>query len=138
MQIDTLKGFRLSMQAEINRMKEWISDIEKTQALPNVTLPKSTHYDAEVMSRLDSLEGRMVKVEEEMKPEPDPQTNPQTERKIVFDWLIMHDGINKEPSYCATIFDEVKEIYRIEENTYLFAAYKKIWEYPRIYIGHYE
>jgi hypothetical protein len=143
MQIDTLKGFRVSMQAEINRMKEWISDIEKTQAHPNVNLPKSTRYDVEVGSRLDSLEARMDMVEGMLKTSIcDAMTKeipePQTERNIVYDWLIMHDGINKEPSYCATIFDEVKEIYKIAENTYLFAAYKKIWEYPRIYIGHYE
>jgi hypothetical protein len=136
MQIDTLKGFRVSMQAEINRMKEWVSNLEKQQTQPNVTLPKSTRYDAEVGSRLDSLEARMMKVEEVFKTEPDPE--PQTERQIVCDYLVLPDGRSKSPSYRAAFFDEVKEIWRIEENTYLFAAYKKIWEYPRIYIGHYE
>jgi hypothetical protein len=142
MQIDTLKGFRVSMQAEINRMKEWVSNLEIDQTQPNVILPKSTRYDAEVMSRLDSLEARMDMVEKELKPEPEPEpyleTEPQPERQIVCDYLVLPDGRSKSPSYRAAFFDEVKEICRIGENTYLFAAYKKIWEYPRIYIGHYE
>jgi hypothetical protein len=132
LQIDILKDIYKKQQREINGMKEWVSNLEIEQTQPNVTLPKLTRYDAEVVSRLDSLEARMVEVERIFKTEPEP------ERNIVYDWLIMHDGINKEPSYCATIFDEVKEIYKIGENKYLFAAHKKIWEYPRIYIGHYE
>jgi len=140
MQIDTLKGFRVSMQAEINRMKEWISDIEKTQAQPNVTLPKSTRYDVEVGSRLDSLEARMDMVEGMFKTEPEPQPDPepQKERQIVFDYWIGGDGRKKSPIHKPTEFYEVIEMYKIGENKHLFGAKDKSWEYPLIYIGHYE
>jgi len=136
LQIDTLNGFRVSMQAEINGMKEWISEIEKQQTQPNVTLPKSTRYDAEVGSRLDSLEARMDMVEEMLKKEPEPE--PQTERKIVFDYLVGEHGEKNSARLTPSDIDEVKEIYKIEENTYLFSAKDKSWEYPLIYIGHYE
>jgi hypothetical protein len=138
MQIDTLKGFRVSMQAEINGMKEWISELEKQQTQPNVTLPKSTRYDAEVLSRLDSLEARMDMIEEMLKTEPDPEPEPQKERKIVFDWLVGGDGRKKSPIHKPFDFYEVIEIYKIGDNSFLFGAKDKSWHYPYIYIGHYE
>jgi hypothetical protein len=129
----------------VRNLENWMSDIKiDVFNQPNVTLPKSTRYDVEVGSRLDSLEARMDMAEKMLKKEPktEPQTDidpePQPERQIVCDYLVLPDGRSKSPSYRAAFFDEVKEICRIGENTYLFAAYKKIWEYPRIYIGHYE
>jgi hypothetical protein len=136
MQIDTLKGFRLSMQAEINNMKEWISNLEIEQTQPNVTLPKSTRYDVEIGSRLDSLEARMDMVEGMLKTEPEPE--PQPERKIVFDYWIREDGVKKSPIHKPTEFYEVIEMYKIGENKHLFGAKDKTWQYPYIYIGHYE
>jgi hypothetical protein len=138
MQIDTLKGFRLSMQAEINRMKEWISEIEKSQAQPNVTLPKSTRYDAEVGSRLDTLEARMDMVEGMFKTDPDPQPEPQKERKIVFDYVVGESGTEYKTKLSPSRFYEVIEIYTIGENKYLFGAKNKTCDYTYIYIGHYE
>jgi len=134
MQIDTLKRFRVSMQAEINGMKEWISNLEIEQTQPNVTLPKLTRYDVEIGSRLDSLEARMDMVEKMLKKDPDPQP----ERKIVFDYLVGEHGKKNSARLTPSDIDEVKEIYKIEENTYLFSAKDKSWEYPLIYIGHYE
>jgi hypothetical protein len=58
--------------------------------------------------------------------------------KIVFDWLIGDSGTDYETELSPSRFNEVIEIYTIGVNKYLFAAYIKTWEYPRIYIGHYE
>ena len=124
------------MQAEINRMKEWISDIEKQQTQPNVTLPKSTHYDAEVMSRLDSLEERMDMVEGMFKTEPEPE--PQTERKIVFDWHVHAERGIEKPLTRPQEYKTIEEIFKIGENSYLFkASFGQIYN-TLTYIGHYE
>jgi len=143
MQIDTLKGFRVSMQAEINRMKEWISDIEKTQALPNVTLPKSTRYDVEVGSRLDSLEARMDMVEEELKPSIcDAMTKempePQNIRKVVFVWRITEEGKLKRPVSDPNEFDTIEELFQLGDKAILFLAHFGQGASANIYIGHYE
>jgi hypothetical protein len=143
MQIDTLKGFRVSMQAEINRMKEWISDIEKTQAQPNVTLPKSTRYDVEVGSRLDSLEARMDMVEGMLKPSIcDAMTKeipePQNIRKVVFVWRIAEDGKLKRPSSDPNEFDTIEELFKLGDKAILFSAHFGQGASANIYIGHYE
>jgi hypothetical protein len=140
MQIDTLKGFRLSMQAEINRMKEWISTLEIEQTLPNVTLPKSTRYDAEVLSRMDSLEARMGVVEGMFKtePDPEPQPEPQKERNIVFDWYINQEGKAVVPYSDPNEFDRIEEFFQLGEKAFLFKAYVISSPNTLIYIGHYE
>jgi hypothetical protein len=138
LQIDTLKGFRVSMQAEINGMKEWISDIEKQQTQPNVTLPKSTRYDAEVLSRLDSLEARMAKVEGMLKTEPETYPEPQTERKVVFDWHVHAERGIEKPLTRPQEYKTIEEIFKIGENSYLFkASFGQIYN-TLTYIGHYE
>ena len=143
MQIDTLTRLRVSMQAEINGMKEWISDIEKTQALPNVILPKSTHYDAEVLSRLDSLEGRMVEVEGMFKPYIcDAMTKeapePQNIRKVVFVWRITEDGKLKRPVSEPYFYQKVEELFNLGDKFYLFKADFGQGAPIKIFIGHYE
>jgi hypothetical protein len=143
MQIDTLKGFRLSMQAEINGMKEWISDIEKQQAQPNVTLPKSTRYDAEVMSRLDSLEARMDMVEGMFKPSicvamTKEMPEPQNIRKVVFVWRITEDGKLKKTSSEPYFYQKVQELFKLGDKFYLFKADFGQGAPIKIYIGHYE
>jgi hypothetical protein len=127
----------------VRNLENWMSDIKiDVFNQPNVTLPKSTRYDAEVGSRLDSLEARMDMVEKMLKKEPEPQPDiepdPQPERKIVFDYLVGEHGEKNSARLTPSDIDEVKEIYKIEENTYLFSAKDKSWEYPLIYIGHYE
>jgi hypothetical protein len=67
-----------------------------------------------------------------------PKPEPQKERKIVFDYLVGDSGTDYETELSPSRFYEVIEIYTIGVNKYLFAAYIKTWEYPRIYIGHYE
>jgi chromosome segregation ATPase len=156
MQIDTLKGFRVSMQAEINGMKEWISELEKQQTQPNVTIPKSTRYDAEVGSRLDSLEARMAMVEDMFKTEPEPQTEnqsimpkeyggilkceqaEQTELKIVFDWFINQEGKAVVPYSNPNEFDRIEERFKLGDKFYLFSAHYSQGAPIKIYIGHYE
>jgi hypothetical protein len=136
MQIDTLKGFRVSMQAEINRMKEWISDIEKGQTQPNVTLPKSTRYDAEVGSRLDSLDARINMVEGMLKKDPEPE--PQNIRKVVFVWRITEDGKLKRPVSEPNEFDKIEELFQLGDKAILFLAHFGQGASVNIYIGHYE
>jgi 3-dehydroquinate dehydratase len=143
MQIDTLKGFRLSMQAEINRMKEWISTLEIEQTQPNITLPKSTHYDAEVMSRLDSLEARMDMVEGMLKPSIcDAMTKKMPERqnirKVVFVWRITEDGKLKKTSSEPYFYQKVQELFKLGDKFYLFKADFGQGAPIKIYIGHYE
>jgi len=136
MQIDTLKGFRVSMQAEINGMKEWISDIEKEQTQPNVTLPKSTRYDVEVGSRLDSLEARMDMAEKMFKTKADP--DPKTERKIVFDWFINQEGKAVVPYSDPNEFDKIEELFQLGDKAILFSAHFGQGASANIFIGHYE
>jgi hypothetical protein len=144
MQIDTLTRLRVSMQAEINGMKEWISELEKQQTQPNVSLPKSTRYDAEVLSRLDSLEARVAKVEEVIKTEPDPEPKKEQkivfekERKIVFDWYINQEGKAVVPYSDPNEFDRIEEFFQLGEKAFLFKAYLISSRYTLIYIGHYE
>jgi len=143
MQIDTLKGFRLSMQAEINNMKEWISNLEIEQTQPNVTLPKSTRYDVEIGSRLDSLEARMDMVEKMLKPSIcDAMTKeipePQTERKIVFVWRIAEDGKLKRPVSEPYFYQKVQELFKLGDKFYLFKADFGQGAPIKIFIGHYE
>jgi hypothetical protein len=190
MQIDTLKGFRVSMQAEINGMKEWVSELEKQidilqekpidkdehnmhlqidilmniyknqqrditnmkewistleieQTQPNVTLPKSTHYDAEIGSRLDSLEGRMDMVEGILKPsicvamtKEIPEA--QKIRKVVFVWRITEEGKLKKTSSEPYFYQKVQELFKLGDKFYLFKADFGQGAPIKIYIGHYE
>jgi hypothetical protein len=136
LQIDILMNIYKNQQRDITNIKEWVSNLEIEQTQPNVTLPKSTRYDAEVGSRLDSLEARMDMGEGMFKKEPEPE--PQTERKIVFDYWIGGGERNESPIHKPTEFYEVIEMYKIGENKYLFGAKDKSWQYPYIYIGHYE
>jgi predicted nuclease with TOPRIM domain len=143
MQIDTLKGFRLSMQAEINNMKEWISNLEIEQTQPNVTLPKSTRYDAEVGSRLDSLEARMEMVEGMLKTSIcDAMTKeipePQNIRKVVFVWRITEEGKLKRPVSDPNEFDTIEELFQLGDKAILFLAHFGQGASVNIYIGHYE
>jgi len=141
----------------VRNIENWMSDIKiEVFNQPNVTLPKSTRYDVEVGSRLDSLEARMDIVEGMFKTEPEPQPenqsimpkeyggilnceqSEQTERKIVFDYLIGESGTEYKTKLSPSDFYEVIEMYKIGENKYLFGAKDKSWYYPYIYIGHYE
>ena len=126
------------MQAEINGMKEWISNVEIEQNQPNVILPKSTRYDAEVLSRLDSLEARMDMVEGMLKTEPEPEPEPQTERKIVFDWFINQEGKAVVPYSNPNEFDRIEERFKLGDKFYLFSAHYSQGASVKIYIGHYE
>jgi hypothetical protein len=143
MQIDTLNGFRVSMQAEINGMKEWISELEKQQTQPNVTLPKSTHYDAEVLNRLDSLEARMDMVEEVLNPSiclamTKEMPEPQNIRKVVFVWRITEDGKLKRPVSEPYFYQKVEELFNLGDKFYLFKADFGQGAPIKIFIGHYE
>jgi len=138
LQIDILKDIYKKQQTEINGMKEWISDIEKGQTQPNVTLPKSTRYDAEVGSRLDSLEARIDMVEGMFKTEPDINPEPQKERKIVFDWHVHAERGIEKPLTRPQEYKTIEEIFKIGENSYLFkASFGQIYN-TLTYIGHYE
>jgi hypothetical protein len=146
------------MQAEINGMKEWISELEKQQTQPNVTLSKSTRYDSEVLSRLDSLEARMDMVEGMFKTEPQPEPKPKCqsimpneyggilkckqsekpERKIVFDWHVHAERGIERPLTRPQEYKTIEEIFKIGENSYLFkASFGQIYN-TLTYIGHYE
>jgi hypothetical protein len=123
----------------VRNIENWMSDIKiEVFNQPNVTLPKSTRYDAEVGSRLDSLEARMDRVEGVFKTEPEPQHEPQKERKIVFDWLVHPDGSLNKPQVRLHDVDNLKEIAKLEYNKFLFLVSNNRFESSLIYIGHYE
>jgi hypothetical protein len=89
---------------------------------------------------LSIIEGKKVTCDEADKeaPDPDPQHEPQTESKIVFDYLVGSSGDKHHPRQSPRDFYEVTQIYNIGDNSFLFAAKDKTWQYPYIYIGHYK
>jgi hypothetical protein len=84
----------------------------------------------EALSKYNEQQDNRIKVPK--------QPEPQKERKVVFDFWTSGDGRKKSQIHKPTEFDEVIEIYKIGENSFLFAAKDKTWDYPYIYIGHYE
>jgi hypothetical protein len=143
LQIDILMNIYKNQQRDITNMKEWVSNLEIEQTQPNVTLPKSTHYDAEVGSRLDSLEARMAKVEEMLKTSIcDAMTKEipeaQNIRKVVFVWRITEDGKLKRPVSEPYFYQKVEELFNLGDKFYLFKADFGQGAPIKIFIGHYE
>jgi len=67
-----------------------------------------------------------------------PKPEPQTERKIVFDWYINRKmGICKANCYSSD-YEIVKELCQMGELQYVFSAADQGQNIPLIYIGHYE
>jgi len=128
----------------VRNLENWMSDIKiDVFNQPNVTLPKSTRYDAEVGSRLDSLEARMDMVEEMLKPSIcDAMTKeipePQNIRKVVFVWRIAEDGKLKRPVSDPNEFDTIEELFKLGDKAILFSAHFGQGASANIYIGHYE
>ncbi len=72
---------------------------------------------------------------------PSPPPPPKKENnsgKIVFDYFVAKHGEIYNPTLIPSDFEKVVEIIKIGENKYLFGAKDKSWNYPLIYIGHYE
>jgi hypothetical protein len=128
----------------VRNLENWMSDIKiDVFKQPNVTLPKSTRYDAEVGSRLDSLEARMDMVEGMLKPSIcDAMTKeipePQNIRKVVFVWRIAEDGKLKRPVSEPYFYQKVQELFKLGDKFYLFKADFGQGAPIKIFIGHYE
>jgi len=128
----------------VRNIENWMSDIKiDVFKQPNVTLPKSTRYDAEVGSRLDSLEARMDMVEGMLKPSIcDAMTKeipePQNIRKVVFVWRIAEDGKLKRPVSEPYFYQKVQELFKLGDKFYLFKADFGQGAPIKIFIGHYE
>ena len=58
--------------------------------------------------------------------------------KIVFDYFVSEHCEKYNTRLTPSDFEEVTGICKIGENSFLFAAKDKSWDYPYIYIGHYE
>jgi len=128
----------------VRNLENWMSDIKiDVFNQPNVTLPKSTRYDVEVGSRLDSLEARMDMVEGMLKPSIcDAMTKeipePQNIRKVVFVWRITEDGKLKRPVSEPYFYQKVQELFKLGDKFYLFKADFGQGAPIKIFIGHYE
>ena len=143
LQIDILMNIYKNQQIDITNMKEWVSNLEIEQTQPNVTLPKSTRYDAEVGSRLDSLEARMDVVEKMFNPSicvamTKEMPEPQNIRKVVFVWRITEDGKLKRPVSEPYFYQKVEELFNLGDKFYLFKADFGQGAPIKIFIGHYE
>jgi hypothetical protein len=121
----------LKASQEINNITD---SVQISENAPITDIPKSAPFNVRVEKTLDDLHERIRQIELYL----GLYIKEQPERKIVFDYLVGGDGRKKSPIHKPTEFDEVIEIYKIGENSFLFGAKNKSWQYPYIYIGHYE
>ena len=114
-----------------------VNELEQKVRLLEQVSRKQTLTTSIILSIIEKKEATCDEAGKEA-PDPEPEPEPQKERNIVFDYLVGEIEGEHKTELSPSHFYEVIEIYRIGVNTFLFGAKDKSWDYPYVYIGHYE